>query len=188
MASPSSASVFVGKPQVGGAIFSAPTGTDVPTSASATLTAAFANLGYVSEDGLVNSIETNYESITAWGGDEVLKALTSRSEAFTWSFLQTDADVLKEVYGQSNVTVESDTLAVIHNAATMPKRVFVFDILLTEGKVMRHVIPSRQITEVGDVNYKDGEPISYEVTLSCFPDSAGNTAYTYVAGVKDSGD
>lgn len=182
MAQPSSASVFVGKPKVGGAIFSAPADTTAPTDATTALGAAFVNLGYATQEGLTNSIETNYESITAWGGDEVLNALTSRAETFKWGFLQTDADVLKEVYGTANVTVgEGGALTVIHNGQDAGKRIYVFDILLTEGKVLRHVIPLGQITEVGDVVYKDGDPISYEVTLSCYPDSTGNTAYTYIA-------
>ena len=47
--------VSVGKPAVDGAVFSAPIGTALPTSTSAALNAAFANLGYVSEDGVTNS-------------------------------------------------------------------------------------------------------------------------------------
>ena len=47
--------VTVGKPKVGGAVFWAPLGSTLPTSASASLDAAFVDLGYVSEDGVVNN-------------------------------------------------------------------------------------------------------------------------------------
>ena len=47
--------VTAGKPNVGGAIYRAPFGSTLPTSTSATLDAAFKELGYASEDGVVNT-------------------------------------------------------------------------------------------------------------------------------------
>ena len=59
------------KPKVGGAIFSAPLGTPLPTDATTDLNAAFKPLGYVSEDGLVNENTASSENLKAWGGDIV---------------------------------------------------------------------------------------------------------------------
>ena len=47
--------VTAGKPMTGGAIFTAPLGTTLPTSVSASLAAAFENVGYISDAGVVNS-------------------------------------------------------------------------------------------------------------------------------------
>lgn len=60
-----SSKVSFGKPKATGAVFIAPAGTGLPTDATTPLTEAFKNLGYVSEDGLVESIETDTTDITA---------------------------------------------------------------------------------------------------------------------------
>lgn len=174
--------VSVGKPRAAGGIFAGVPGEGVPTDATTALEASLVNLGYVSEDGLVNGIEVSTEDITAWGGDTVLTVRTSRSETFAWTFIQTNADVLAEVYGPDNVTEEIDgSLTVLHNSKDLPRRLYVFEILMTGNRVKRIVVPNAQITEVGDVSYVDGEAIGYEVTLSAYPDENGNTAYEYIA-------
>lgn len=182
MAQNNANAVTVGKPQVAGALSAAPTSTPLPTDATTAINAAFVKLGYVSEDGLTNSVETDTEEIKAWGGDTVLTVRTSRTETFQWTFIQSlDKDVLAEVYGQDNVTEKSGAITVLHNGKAMPRRAYVIEMLMTGNKVKRIVVPNAEITEVGDIEYQDGEAVGYEVTLSAFPDAKGNTAYEYIA-------
>src|SRR5690625_3392545 len=180
--------VSVGKPRAAGGIYAGEPGEDVPTDATTELGAALVNLGYVSEDGLVNSIESDTEDITAWGGDTVLTVRTSRTETLAWTFIQTNAAVMAEVYGPNNVeTGAGGSLTVLHNREELPRRLYVFEILMAGNRVKRIVVPNAQITEVGDVTYQDGEAIGYEVTLSAYPDDDGNTAYEYIAEMVTNG-
>lgn len=185
MANPSAQNVSVGKPTAAGGIFAGPISITAPTDARTNLPSGLNGLGYVSEDGLTNSIEADTESITAWGGDTVLTVRTSRAETFAFTFIETNALVLAEVYGPDNVTVDDETgdIAVLHNAKELPSRLYVFEILMTGNKVKRIVVPNAKVNEVGDVVYVDGEPIGYEVTLGAFPDSDGNTAYEFIAEI-----
>lgn len=181
-----SANVSTGKPRAAGAIFTAPIATALPTDATTSLDAAFQGLGYVSEDGLVNTIESDSESIVAWGGDTVLTTQTSREESFAFTFIETNEHVLKEVYGEDNVSVSADgDITVIHSAVDRTPRRYVFEIALTGGRVKRIVVPRAQVSEVGDVTYADGEAIGYEVTLTALPEGAeGVTAVEYIASVE----
>lgn len=53
----------------GGYIFRAPVGTDLPTDINTPLDHAFKVLGFISEDGYVESLETDSEDIVDMNGD-----------------------------------------------------------------------------------------------------------------------
>jgi len=182
-----SKNVATGRPNVGGAIFTAPKGTAVPKSAQELLDqSVFIELGYASEEGITNSVETETNQVNAWGGDEVLNEVVSRSETFSFTLIETSAETLKEVYGEDNVTVDSDGTAVLHNARSLPERVHVYEILMGQGQVKRIVVPRVKTTELGDVVYNGSDPIGYELTLAALPDADGNTAYEYLADIDSS--
>ena len=100
--------VTVGKPKVGGAIYVAPLGSTLPTDSSTALDAAFKCLGYVSEDGVTNNNSPESDNVKAWGGDTVLVLQTDRPDSFSLTLLETmNEDVLKAIYGSTNVTVDA---------------------------------------------------------------------------------
>ncbi len=180
--------VSTGKPQVGGAIFSAPSGTAIPTDAVTALAAAYENVGFCSSTGLTNEITTETGSIKAWGGVEVMKPQTSRTEAFKFTMIETNAIALARVFGEDNVVVDAnnpDSFTVKHNAKERDVRPWVIELLLANDRVKRIVIPRGQITAMDAIVYNDTDPIGYGVTLSCFPaDDEGNTAFEYVAAIE----
>ena len=57
--------VTAAKPKVGGAVYSAPLGTTLPTDATTALNVAFKALGYISEDGLKNKNSPSSENVKA---------------------------------------------------------------------------------------------------------------------------
>lgn len=185
---PDATKVSVGKPKVGGAIHWAPLGSTLPQSATAALDAAFKELGYVSEDGLTNNNSPESDTVKAWGGDTVLNLQTDRPDTFALTLLESlNTDVLKTIYGASNVTVDgSGNITVKATAGEMPSGAWVFDMILKGGRAKRIVVPNGTISELGEITYKDDEAVGYNVTITDVPDTNGVYHYEYVTATAPS--
>lgn len=174
--------VTAGKPKVGGAIYRAPLNSTLPTDATTALDAAFKLLGYVSDDGLTNSNAITSEDIKAWGGDTVLSIQSDYTDNFQFTLLEVlNVDVLKAVYGSTNVTGALATgITIEANSTEREEGSWVVEMALRDGAVKRIVIPDAKLTELGDIVYSDSEAVGYETTITAYPDASGNTHYEYI--------
>lgn len=174
--------ISTGKPKIGGAIFTAPVGTALPTDATTELNTAFKGLGYVSDDGLENDNAPDTDTISAWGGEKVLTITKSKDDTFKFTLIQTlNVEVAKVAYGSNNVSGDLTTgITIKANSNSAESRSYVIDMVLNNDCMKRIVIPDATVSDLGTITYKDDEAIGYEITLSCTPDSAGNTHYEYI--------
>jgi len=181
----SAAKVVAGVPlATGGVLLGALTAT-APTTAVSALS-GFTAAGYIGEDGVTETNERSTDRIRAWGGDTVKVVQTEHNVTYQFTFLETlNADVLKAVYGEDNVTTTAATASTgtLHevqiNAATLPHKSYVFELKDGDAKI-RIYVPDGQITEVGEITYSDSEVIGYQVTVEAFADELGNKAYKFL--------
>lgn len=150
---------------VTGAAYHAPLGTTVPTDAKTAPAATFKEVGYISEDGVVQSISTDTSDIKAWqNGDIVRKVQTSHDITFQFSMLETTKDSTGLYYADPDA---SDTKVTVTGKQSVHEA-WVLDV--KDGKDnVRIVIPDGQVTERGDITWSGSDAIMYDVTISAFP-------------------
>ena len=167
---------------VTGAVYVAPAGTTLPTDATTALPVAHEDVGYIHEDGVTETQDTDTNDIMAWqNGATVRKVQTSHDLMYAFTMLETSEVTLREYYGNFTDGGVGDDSVVI-DGAELPNRVWVLSVL-DGDHVLRVVIPDGQVTERGDITYANGEAVGREVTITCYPDVSGNKAYIYMAEV-----
>lgn len=174
--------VSTGKPNISGAVYVAPLSTTLPTDATTVLDAAFVCLGYVSEDGLENNNELDVSEIKAWGGNIVYRSLNGLDDTFSLSLIESEnVDVLKNVYGDANVTVDANGNVTINIVAEDPQeKIWVFELAMRGGRSKRIVIPDGAVTAREPITYNDSDAVAYGITVSAYPDSTGKTHVEYL--------
>lgn len=186
MANPSVKNVAAAKPVVTGGILYAPAGTALPTDATTALIAAYKPLGYVGEDGLVPTRDTNVEKAKAWGGDVVANLLTDESSSFAFTLLEVfSQDVNQFVYGTANITwtnvvpgTTPSKFTALDKGGKPAQCVFVFE-MFHGSKKMRIVIPVADPTITGENPFTESALGGYEITVEALKDTSGNRAYRY---------
>ena len=179
--------VTAGKPNTSGAVFTAPSGTALPTSASATLNSAFKDMGFVSEDGVTKSTSISTTTIKEWGGAPVLVTQDEKIISVKLKLIEYKRkDVHSFVHGSANVTESSGAITIVNNAADPGEQAMVIDMILRGNIPYRMVIPRGKITAIGDIVYKSNDAIAYDITIATMLDDSGNSVYEYIAAAAAS--
>lgn len=176
--------VLVGTPDqlATGAILSAVLGTPLPATIDDELNTAFGDSGYVSSDGLALTPDISTSDINDWSGALVRRVLETFNGTIGWSYIETDERSLKNAFGDENVTVTPATAAhgtqiKVAVGGRLPKRKsWVFR--MKDGDARIEILaPDAQVTSLDEIDFTATDPVSWPITLSCYPDAAGNCLY-----------
>ena len=173
--------VLVGAPvtATGGVLFGDTT-VAAPTDATTALDPAWVKAGFVGEDGVTRTTEASDDKVRGWGGDVVKIVRTEHGLTYTLQFLESaNADVLKLIHGEENVTIAAGKVTVKHTSKMPPRKSFVIDMADGESRV-REYIKDGQLTTSGDVVFVHSDVIRYEVTIEAMPDANGVKAISFV--------
>lgn len=181
------ANVSVGKGLKGGYLFSAPVGTPLPTEFDTQpddLDPAFENLGYITEDGINNAIESDSETFPDMNGDTIESAGSTYTETLVFTLAEQKKSSLAMEYGEANVTDASGMITANHTSDPKEHRSLVALLVLKDGRRQTSVVPDCQVTEVGEKQYTSTELIGRELTATCLPDANGSHIIDYIQSTE----
>ncbi|MEU3318849.1 hypothetical protein [Streptomyces sp. NPDC006785] len=158
-----------------GELLSAPRGTTAPTSAVSTLDPLFLGHGYVNEDGVTENWDDSVDNIVAWQNATTVRAARTESTlTLACTLIQTRGSNLELFYPGSVVEANgAGEWKIDVKPAVSDPRSFVLNVLDGEEIIRIHV-GNGELTERGEIPYQSGEAIGYPVTITAFPDEAGN--------------
>ncbi|MFR7746842.1 MAG: hypothetical protein ACLU06_05405 [Eggerthellaceae bacterium] len=176
--------VSAGKGVKGGYIFSAPTGTTLPTDIETSLDPAFKCLGFISEDGYVETVEEDSEDMVDMNGDLMDSSTSNRVESAQVTFAEIKFETLKRQYGEKNVTDVNGLITVKHNSDSHPVFVYVLELVLKNNRRWRKVVPQGQSSELDDLTIASSELCQRALTFKYLTDEQGNTCYDYIESTE----
>lgn len=175
--------VTVGMRRSLGGVYRAAAGTSLPNDADTTLASAFKEQGFIGEDGITKSHESENLELKDMNGVVIKVIKTSGKAILKFKALEVlNIEVLKSVYGSSNVSgaLETGITVMDKPTAEAEESVWAVDLVSSEGDLVRYVIPRGTITETGDEVMKSTEAWAFDITLSCLPDSSNTSIYEYI--------
>ena len=164
----------------GGYVYVAPKGTTLPTDYSTSLSGSFKNLGFVSSNGIEPNEDMTITRFYDMNGDIVSTAMSERVETFKLTFIEVKEDVLSTLYGSANVSASSSVITAKHKGTGMLEYVFVFELVLRDGRRWRRVLPAGQITGRKESNLVSSELFGYETEITANQGSDGSTVIDYI--------
>ena len=173
--------VSLGKFKVGGYAYWAPAGTTLPTDSATALPSAFKLLGYLSEDGLTNTTDTDTTEIKDANGTTVMKVITSYAESYQFALLEVlRVEAAKMRYNSDAVTGTDKSMTIKHQMPSDEDFVLVFEIAMSGDVKDRLVIGNGTRAEFGDRQVHAGDAQVYDITVSANDMGNGVTAIEYI--------
>lgn len=153
----------------------------IPTDIGTQLSADFKCLGFISEDGLSESVDGGSETIPDANGTIVHTYKESHTETLTVTPIEVMAEALKLQLGSDNVTDADGVITASHNWGNANDEfAMVAELVLKDGRRWRKVIPRANVSEVGEASMNSTTVTGREVTITYLADADGVTCVDYI--------
>lgn len=166
-----------------GQIYVAPTGTTLPTTPTGALDAAFAGLGYASEDGVTLTVDPEVTEFNAWQSRQaVRRELTAQAIQVSFELLQWDEDTLPLAFGGGAVTAVGGggyRYDFPDEDASLDERAMVVD-AIDGGEAHRFVFPRGNVTDSVAATFKRSELAMLPITFKALEVETGGAAAYYL--------
>lgn len=153
------------------------TGSTAPTDTGSALNAAFKNMGGITEDGVTIKQSVSNKKIKIYGSTAIQRTIiTDREYTVQVAFAETNART-QEVYFQqalNSISPAVSTGAFSLTVGNSSRQLYAAVIDVVDGSnKLRYYMPQVEATDFGDLKVGNGEALSYQVTLTAYPNSSG---------------
>lgn len=167
---------------IDGGGWTAPVGTAKPTSPLDTPESPWRAMGRITEDGLVYGFSEEKQDFKSWGQTAPFRTVITQSvRTFKIIAQETGNPVVKSLMfrvAEGTLTPDVDGITEFAETANpSPDRRAFWFVVLDGSTFQGFYVPEGEVSERSDVNYKSDSVAAYELTMTAYPDEAGNTVY-----------
>ena len=181
-----SSNVFVGAPDQAttGAILTGPETDVIPETIDDFVATGLTDSGYVDEEGVTITPSESTESIKDWSLKVIRKVLTEFDGTIAWAHLELSEGALENYMGEDNVEVTAadathgKRIRAAIGGTQRPVKAWYFKIKDGDRRVLV-MVPHGQVTERGEIALLASAAVKLPVTLTTYPDAAGNNIYLF---------
>lgn len=154
-------------------LYVADVGTTAPTTLAASFGVGWTAVGLLGEDGLTVSRDQETTDAFAWGSILMRTLKKNHKLTFQVVLMEDNATTFGLIYPGSTTATASgiDTRTV--KVPTSNIKAFGFDLKDGGASVKRIIIPTAEVTEVGDIVYSDGAVTGYAATITAYAAADG---------------
>lgn len=164
----------------GGKVLVAPVGSTAPTDTTTAWDAAFKDLGYTSDDGVVLRPNLSVQDINAWQSFEpVRRVVTGRGMTIAFTLLQMTREALLIAFNGGSFTGTTTVTYAPGTAGNIYERMLGVE-AVDGDKIVRLIVPRVEISDVGDIPFTKTGPANIPLTLAMLGTSGG-AAFSIVA-------
>ncbi|MGW2228285.1 phage tail tube protein [Streptomyces formicae] len=159
----------------------ADTGTTAPASPLVQPIAPWEPLGAISDDGLTYGFDEDSQEFTPWGLTSPFRTQITKSvRTFKVTLWETARVAVQSVmYRLPAAELEpvGGLTSFAETASPVPDRRAWWFLVMDGDTAKGFYVPQGEVSDRSDVTFKQDEMSGYEITVTAYPDEAGNTVY-----------
>lgn len=158
-------------------------GTSSPSSPLVQPLTPWEPLGCISDDGLVYGFDEDSQEFTPWGLTSPIRTTITKSiRTFKITMWETARVAVQSVMyripvGDLAPDSGSGLTSFAETASPTPDRRAWWFIVVDGDTSRGFYVPQGEVSDRSDVTFKQDEMSGYEITVTAYPDDAGNTVY-----------
>ncbi|MFD7661082.1 phage tail protein [Streptomyces sp. NPDC059788] len=157
------------------------TGTSAPTSPLVQPAAPWEPLGAISDDGLTYGFDEDSQEFTPWGLTSPFRTQITKSvRTFGLTLWETSRVAVQSIMYRipaAELEPVGGITSFAETASPEPDRRAWWFLVIDGDSARGFYVPQGEVSDRSDVSFKQDEMSGYEITITAYPDSAGNTVY-----------